>query len=159
MGRWQTLMIALAVFFIAGVFERPAAQEMEVVTGGEIEYQNNCAVCHGVNGRGDGIMRRFLTIPPSNLTQLAKKMVANSRSGRSTARSMVVRTFAATAAAKCRFGAIALEFKPAGTTVVPALKPQGDYWGWSFTCSIFRNNCFSDTRTSPGEVRHCGFLV
>ena len=73
MARSQTLMVALAIFFIAGVIERPAAQEMEVVTGGEIEYQNNCAVCHGVNARGDGIMRRFLTIAPSNLTQLAKK--------------------------------------------------------------------------------------
>ena len=49
------------------------AQEMELVLGGELEYQNYCAVCHGVDARGDGIMRKFLTLPPANLTQLAKK--------------------------------------------------------------------------------------
>lgn len=49
------------------------AQEMEIVLGGELEYQNYCAVCHGIDARGDGIMRKFLTLPPANLTQLAKK--------------------------------------------------------------------------------------
>ena len=49
------------------------AQEMEVIAGGEIEYQSYCAVCHGVDGRGYGIMAKFLTVQPSDLTQLAKK--------------------------------------------------------------------------------------
>jgi len=49
------------------------AQEWEVITGGELEYQNHCAVCHGVDGKGRGIMAKFLSISPSNLTQLAKK--------------------------------------------------------------------------------------
>ena len=49
------------------------AQELEVIMGGELEYQNYCAVCHGVDARGDGIMRKFLLYPPANLTQLAKK--------------------------------------------------------------------------------------
>lgn len=49
------------------------AQEMEVIAGGEIEYQNYCAVCHGVDGRGYGIMAKFLIVQPSDLTQLAKK--------------------------------------------------------------------------------------
>jgi len=49
------------------------AQEMEVVAAGEIEYQNYCAICHGVDGRGYGIMAKFLTVQPSDLTQLAKK--------------------------------------------------------------------------------------
>jgi len=49
------------------------AQEMEVIAGGEIEYQNYCAVCHGVDGRGHGIMAKFLTVQTSDLTQLAKK--------------------------------------------------------------------------------------
>jgi mono/diheme cytochrome c family protein len=46
---------------------------MEVIAGGEIEYQSYCAVCHGVDGRGYGIMGKFLTVQPSDLTQLAKK--------------------------------------------------------------------------------------
>jgi mono/diheme cytochrome c family protein len=49
------------------------AQEMEVIAGGELEYQNHCAVCHGVDARGDGIMSKFLTLKPANLAQIAKK--------------------------------------------------------------------------------------
>ena len=52
---------------------RGRPQETEVVAGGEIEYQNHCAICHNVDGRGRGIMAKFLTISPANLTQLAKK--------------------------------------------------------------------------------------
>ena len=37
------------------------AQEMEVIAGGELEYQSHCAVCHGVDASGNGIMSRFLT--------------------------------------------------------------------------------------------------
>ena len=50
-----------------------AAQEMEVIMAGELEYQQYCAVCHGVDAKGDGIMSKFLTIAPSDLTQSAKK--------------------------------------------------------------------------------------
>jgi mono/diheme cytochrome c family protein len=49
-----------------------SAQPMEVIAGGELEYQRNCAVCHGDDGRGDGIMRKYLTLRPANLRQLAK---------------------------------------------------------------------------------------
>jgi hypothetical protein len=49
------------------------AQESEVIAGGELEYQNHCAICHGVDGKGRGIMAKFLAISPSNLRQLAMK--------------------------------------------------------------------------------------
>ena len=49
------------------------AQEMEVIAGGELEYQNHCALCHGVDASGDGIMSKLLTLPPANLTQLSKQ--------------------------------------------------------------------------------------
>jgi mono/diheme cytochrome c family protein len=49
------------------------AQQTEIIAGGELEYQRNCAVCHGTDGRGDGIMKQYLTLPPANLRQLAKK--------------------------------------------------------------------------------------
>ena len=48
-------------------------QEMEVIAGGELEYQSHCAVCHGVDARGDGIMSKYLTLKPTNLTQLSKR--------------------------------------------------------------------------------------
>lgn len=64
------------VFLVAGTLEGffgfASAQQMEVIAAGELEYQRNCAVCHGIEGRGDGIMRKYLTVPPANLRQLAK---------------------------------------------------------------------------------------
>ena len=64
------------LLLIAGILEGfngfTSAQPMEVIAGGELEYQRNCAVCHGVEGRGDGIMRKYLTVRPANLRQLAK---------------------------------------------------------------------------------------
>lgn len=48
------------------------AQEMEVIAGGELEYQNYCAVCHGVDGKGQGIMSKYLTVRAADLTQIAK---------------------------------------------------------------------------------------
>jgi mono/diheme cytochrome c family protein len=53
--------------------ERAPAQEMEIIAGGEIEYQNHCAVCHGVDARGQGLMSKFLTVRPADLTQLKAK--------------------------------------------------------------------------------------
>lgn len=49
------------------------AQESEVIAGGEIEYQMHCAVCHGRDGKGDGIMVKYLTLQPSDLTRLSVK--------------------------------------------------------------------------------------
>jgi mono/diheme cytochrome c family protein len=48
------------------------AQEQEVIAGGELEFQHYCVSCHGAEGKGGGTMARFLTVKPSNLTQLSK---------------------------------------------------------------------------------------
>jgi mono/diheme cytochrome c family protein len=67
-------IIYFAILFAAFVSTRPApAQETEVIAGGELEYQNHCAICHGVDGKGRGIMSKFLTIQPADLTQVSKK--------------------------------------------------------------------------------------
>ncbi|MBM4258358.1 MAG: cytochrome c [Deltaproteobacteria bacterium] len=51
------------------------AQEQEVAASGKLFFNENCVVCHGGNGKGDGIMATFglLTVPPADLTVLAKK--------------------------------------------------------------------------------------
>jgi mono/diheme cytochrome c family protein len=67
LGALSILVTMLALAFVA------QAQQTEIIAGGEIEYQRNCVVCHGIDGRGDGVMRRYLNIPPANLRQLAKK--------------------------------------------------------------------------------------
>ncbi|MCT4557623.1 MAG: cytochrome c [Pelagimonas sp.] len=36
-------------------------------------YHTHCATCHGVDGHGDGPMAGVLMIPPTDLTQLAKR--------------------------------------------------------------------------------------
>jgi mono/diheme cytochrome c family protein len=67
LGALSILITMLALAFAA------QAQQTEIIAGGELEYQRNCVVCHGIDGRGDGIMRKYLNIPPANLRQLAKK--------------------------------------------------------------------------------------
>lgn len=76
MRRSSIVILALVIVLTAwaGIRDKPtAAQEMEVIVGGEIEYQNSCAVCHGVDGKGQGPMGRFLTVRPADLTLLSKK--------------------------------------------------------------------------------------
>jgi mono/diheme cytochrome c family protein len=74
--RSKSMMVFAALLLGAGTWGGfngfASAQPMEVIAGGELEYQRNCAVCHGVEGRGDGIMRKYLTVGPANLRQLAK---------------------------------------------------------------------------------------
>ena len=51
------------------------AQEQEVAAAGKKEFQWSCAVCHGPDGRGGGVMkaRNFLKITPADLTALSKR--------------------------------------------------------------------------------------
>jgi hypothetical protein len=41
-------------------------------TIGSDEYRISCMSCHGVGGRGDGALARFLTVKPTDLTSLAR---------------------------------------------------------------------------------------
>jgi len=44
---------------------------------GRNDFMTYCAPCHGVEGRGDGTVAEFLTIPAADLTQLTKKNMGN----------------------------------------------------------------------------------
>jgi len=35
---------------------------MEIIAGGELEYQTSCAVCRGLDARGQGTMSLHLTM-------------------------------------------------------------------------------------------------
>lgn len=50
-----------------------AQEEMGTQSIGKMEFQRNCAVCHGASGKGDGPLVEFLKQAPSDLTQLRKK--------------------------------------------------------------------------------------
>ncbi|MFM8609775.1 MAG: c-type cytochrome [Burkholderiaceae bacterium] len=43
------------------------------VDAGQRAYETHCASCHGMGGRGDGPMKPFLTVAPSDLTTIAKR--------------------------------------------------------------------------------------
>ena len=49
-----------------------SAVSAEKVTMGEAEYQNNCAACHGANGKGNGQFTEFLKAGTPSLTTLSK---------------------------------------------------------------------------------------
>jgi mono/diheme cytochrome c family protein len=67
-----SFFLVLAVLLVSWC-KTTSAQEMEVIAGGELEYQNYCAMCHGTDARGSGIMSKFLTVRPADLTQIASK--------------------------------------------------------------------------------------
>jgi mono/diheme cytochrome c family protein len=64
-GAWVLAGGALSAAF--------AAQAQQRVDAGRVEYEAHCAVCHGPAGAGNGELRRFLTVPPSDLTTLSKR--------------------------------------------------------------------------------------
>jgi mono/diheme cytochrome c family protein len=63
------LIMAFAPFGLAG----SALAKDSDVAAGAAEYRIACYQCHGEGGKGDGPMAQFLTVKPSDLTQLARK--------------------------------------------------------------------------------------
>ena len=51
------------------------AQQEEIAAVGHREFRHSCAVCHGLGGKGEGVMAtlNLLTVKPTDLTQLSKK--------------------------------------------------------------------------------------
>lgn len=75
-GHGRQVFWAALVVLLYGLGPRYGlAQEQEVVAGGRLAYENHCMVCHGVSGKGDGVMVTFFLIEaqPADLTQLSKK--------------------------------------------------------------------------------------
>lgn len=50
-----------------------AATAQPAVDRGRVDYEANCASCHGRSGRGDGPLKPFLVQPPADLTALARR--------------------------------------------------------------------------------------
>ena len=49
------------------------AQEKEVLEGGKQAFSQYCGICHGLDGKGKGLVANVLTVPPTDLTQMAKQ--------------------------------------------------------------------------------------
>ncbi len=57
----------------AALFAAGAVQAQPRFDAGKVEYDAHCAVCHGPTGAGNGELRRFLTVAPSDLTTLSRR--------------------------------------------------------------------------------------
>lgn len=67
-------LLAGALFLgtTALAFAQQTAQRKPVDLG-KIEYEANCATCHGLTGKGDGPMAGYVTPKIADLTTLAKR--------------------------------------------------------------------------------------
>lgn len=67
---------AITVLALACLATPAMAQEGEedvsaLIERGQVSYRAHCASCHGAAGLGDGVVAQYLTVAPTNLTQLA----------------------------------------------------------------------------------------
>lgn len=53
---------------MAGAWAQPTSGDL-----GQLEYEGNCASCHGATGKGDGRLKAYLTKAPSDLTTLSRR--------------------------------------------------------------------------------------
>jgi mono/diheme cytochrome c family protein len=61
-----------AVFLLTAGTTALAQEDLGTQTIGKMEFQKNCASCHGAGGKGDGPLVEFLKQTPSDLTTLSK---------------------------------------------------------------------------------------
>ena len=64
--------IALPVFAQPSASAAPAAPPT-ILERGRLEFESNCATCHGIGAQGDGPMRPFLAREPADLTAIARR--------------------------------------------------------------------------------------
>jgi len=64
-----TLTVLTAVVFFP---DAALAQQKPAASEGKASFVKYCAVCHGVDGKGNGPYAHLLKEKPANLTQLAK---------------------------------------------------------------------------------------
>jgi mono/diheme cytochrome c family protein len=69
----KSLALVVAAVMTAGQDVAFAADKKPEFDPGRYEYENSCAACHGVNGKGGGAVAGSLKKAPSDLTTLAKR--------------------------------------------------------------------------------------
>ena len=67
------LLLVPAHLAISDGHERSETQTEKKVTMGAADYFSYCAVCHGLQGEGDGPMFDVLKVPPADLSRIAKR--------------------------------------------------------------------------------------
>ena len=64
---------AIATLILASLTTTAFAEEPKAIDAGKQAFETNCAVCHGMDARGNGPYTSSLKVPPPDLTTLAKK--------------------------------------------------------------------------------------
>ena len=64
---------AAGIFLLAAGSVAFAQEDTGTQSIGKMEFQKNCASCHGLIGKGDGPLVEFLKQTPPDLTLLSKK--------------------------------------------------------------------------------------
>lgn len=68
--KWiKRVLVGVVAVAALWAFSTAVAEEETI---GSDEYRTSCLSCHGVGGRGDGPLAKFLTVQPTDLTALAK---------------------------------------------------------------------------------------
>lgn len=69
MKRWSPGLLVALVLLAAPV----RAEEPILVEAGRASFQRYCAACHGLDARGNGILKPVLTVAPADLTRIAER--------------------------------------------------------------------------------------
>ena len=69
-AKWGRALLAAAVMAVTGT---AIAAEVVGVDFGKREYEQKCASCHGLTGKGDGYYKPYLSVAPTNLSVITKK--------------------------------------------------------------------------------------
>jgi mono/diheme cytochrome c family protein len=78
-GVWTVFALALAVVIYASAQDTSKKEIKHVpikptsAASGKEMYEAYCAVCHGIDGKGNGPAAEALKVPPTDLTVLAEK--------------------------------------------------------------------------------------
>ena len=76
---WTGVMVVMALAMIASAQDQPKKEIRHVpikptsAASGQEMYKNYCAVCHGVDGKGNGPAAEALKVPTPDLTTLTQK--------------------------------------------------------------------------------------
>lgn len=66
-------LLLISALLVVGACPALAADDDESEHTGAMEYEIACQPCHGVEGKGDGPKASKLSMPPADLTQIAKR--------------------------------------------------------------------------------------
>ena len=69
LGGYQVLSVALTDSLPTSYMPNPVPYTLEAISFGAEVYAQHCAQCHGVEGRGDGVLAHALNPKPANLRE------------------------------------------------------------------------------------------